>query len=221
MRQESAYIYASLWNAPPQRGVQLVLLTILIVLQACLMWAVLVALPRYISRTQTAQYAEYERAIRFITAPPPVPNNTTTDTARSSALQSTNPRRASPPTATVDATSSLPTSETPIDWAAERERAVANIAAYDAPTYRQFGPRAREPPAPTPKEFAWDKTHTQRIEHLPNGGTLIRINDHCVLVIAPFPLPICGLGKRAPRGDLFDGMRPPATPGDWKDPALP
>lgn len=220
MRQESTAIFLSPCVAPERQwGARFTLLAILVALQACLMWAFMVALPHHIWRTQTARLVDEDDAIRIITLPPPFSSKAKRAAAPVHQDHSSESRSA--PTAPDSSNSRLRTDDAIIDWRTEREQAAADFAARDAPTYRQFGPVERTPAPPAPKDFAWDKTHTQRIEPLPNGGALIRLNDHCLLIIAPFPLPICGLGKRKARSDLFDGMQHPATPGDWKEPTLP
>jgi hypothetical protein len=109
----------------------------------------------------------------------------------------------------------------PIDWNAEAELAIkqhAELAMATPPRALDkhgagadfnggLGPdRERKP------EFAWDRTHTQRIEPIEGGGMLIRLSDHCVLVLFPLPFVGCGIGKIPVRGDLFDHMHdePPA-----------
>jgi hypothetical protein len=103
------------------------------------------------------------------------------------------------------------------DWLAEGSAAAAGVAATDGATIRSFGTAER--PAPRPrkaKPFGWDKTHTQRVEAMPGGGISIRLSDRCSLILAPLPLAGCSLGKIEARGDLFDGMKAPVEPGDWK-----
>ena len=53
----------------------------------------------------------------------------------------------------------------------------------------------------------------ERIEPLKTGGTLIRLNDRCVLVFAVMVLPICQIGKIPARGDLFEHMDDPPVLG--------
>jgi hypothetical protein len=48
------------------------------------------------------------------------------------------------------------------------------------------------------------------VEPIEGGGLLIHINDRCVVVLIPFPLAFCGIGKIPVRGDLFDHMHEPA-----------
>jgi len=103
----------------------------------------------------------------------------------------------------------------PIDWNAEAELAIkqrAELAMATPPRALDkhgagadfnggLGPDREKKP-----EFAWDRTHTQRIEPIEGGGMLIRLSDHCVLVVFPLPFVGCGIGKIPVRGDLFDHM---------------
>jgi hypothetical protein len=77
----------------------------------------------------------------------------------------------------------------------------------------------RDSPKETHKpDFGWSHSRTNRIEQLPQGGTLIWINERCAIVFSGFVLlPACQLGKIEARGDLFEHMQPPAQPGDWKE----
>jgi len=118
-------------------------------------------------------------------------------------------------------------SSAPIDWNAEAELAIkqhAELAMATPPRALDkhgagadlnggLGPdRERKP------EFAWDRTHTQRIEPIEGGGMLIRLSDHCVLVVFPLPFVGCGIGKIPVRGDLFDHMHDePQTGGNPKN----
>ena len=103
----------------------------------------------------------------------------------------------------------------PIDWNKEAEFAIKQQAelAKAAP------PRALDkhgagvdfngglsPDGGEKPEFGWDRSHTHRVEGLEGGGLLIHINDRCVVVLIPFPLPFCGIGKIPVRGDLLDHM---------------
>jgi hypothetical protein len=101
-----------------------------------------------------------------------------------------------------------------IDWYGEASDAASRAATK--PDVRDFGYPKREPEARAKKEFGWDKTHTERISALPEGGMLIRLNDNCAIIIAPLPFGGCTIGKRKARGDLFDEMQAPVEPGDWK-----
>jgi hypothetical protein len=70
------------------------------------------------------------------------------------------------------------------------------------------------------EEFGWDRSHTHRVESLEGGGMLIHINDRCILVLMPFPLPFCGIGKIPARGDLLDHMHDaPQADGNSKNAA--
>ena len=71
-------------------------------------------------------------------------------------------------------------------------------------------------PAPPP-EFGWSRAAIQPIEALPDGGILIRLNERCVIVINPFPLPFCGIGEIPVNSGLFEHMNDPPVAGDWKD----
>jgi hypothetical protein len=67
-------------------------------------------------------------------------------------------------------------------------------------------------------EFGWDRSHTHRVESLEDGGLLIHLNDRCVLVLMPFPLPFCGIGKIQARGDLLERMHDePQADGNQKN----
>jgi len=103
------------------------------------------------------------------------------------------------------------------DWRSAGERVAASVAAADGISVRAFGTTKR----PMDKQlkalpFAWDKTHTQRVETLPEGGIRIRLSDRCGMVFAPLPVGGCSLGKVAARGDLFAGMSAAVEPGDWR-----
>ena len=102
------------------------------------------------------------------------------------------------------------------DWHASADAAAARAA--QAPTTRDFGFPRPGPEPPKKKEFGWDKTHTERVSALEGGGIAIRLSENCAITFAPLPLGGCALGKRKAHGDLFDGMKAPAQPGDWKDP---
>jgi hypothetical protein len=105
---------------------------------------------------------------------------------------------------------------TPIDWHAESELAIkqhAELAMANQPRALDkhgagadlnggLGPEQKQKP-----EFAWDRSHTQRVESLETGGILIHINDRCALVLLfPMSFASCSIGKIPVRGDLFDSM---------------
>ncbi|MGA2708691.1 MAG: hypothetical protein ACLQJ0_14440 [Steroidobacteraceae bacterium] len=107
----------------------------------------------------------------------------------------------------------------PIDWDGELDRAARDAASVaNSPQPREFGFPQAASPAPKAPEFAWSRTHTHRVDILPDGGMLVNISSHCAIIINPFPFPICGLGKTPANGDLFEHMRDPAQAGDWDDP---
>jgi hypothetical protein len=103
----------------------------------------------------------------------------------------------------------------PIDWNVEADLAIKQYAelVMAAP------PRALDrhgagadlngglgPDRERKSDFAWDHSHTHRIEGIEGGGILIHINDHCVLVVFPLPFVGCGIGKIPVRGDLFEHL---------------
>jgi hypothetical protein len=114
----------------------------------------------------------------------------------------------------------------PIDWNAEAERSIkqhAELAIATPPRVLDkhgadvdfnggLGPDRKQK-----SEFGWDRTHTQRIEPVEGGGILIRLSDHCVLLVFPLPFVGCGIGKIPVRGDLFEHMHDePQTGGNPK-----
>jgi hypothetical protein len=56
-----------------------------------------------------------------------------------------------------------------------------------------------------------------RVEAIEGGGILVRINDRCAIVITLLAMPVCQIGKKPARGDLFEHLDDAPTPGDWKD----
>ena len=104
-----------------------------------------------------------------------------------------------------------------IDWSREAELAASRqVASLDEAHQRASRFTMKSTPqktSPTP-EFHWSLAHTKRIEPLPQGGTLLRINERCALVISGGLLPFCSLGKIEARGDLFEHMRDAPEPGD-------
>jgi len=115
----------------------------------------------------------------------------------------------------------------PIDWNNEAELAIRRQAELAMAT----PPRALDkhgagsdlngglgPDRDKKSEFGWDRSHTHRVESLEGGVILIHINDRCVVVLIPFPLGFCGIGKIPVRGDLFDHMHDePQTLGNPKN----
>lgn len=117
----------------------------------------------------------------------------------------------------------------PIDWNAEADSAVrqqAQLAMAAQPRALDkhgagadlnggLGPDRGNKP-----EFGWDRSHTHRVESLEGGGILIHINDRCIVVLIPFPIAFCGIGKIPPRGDLLDHMHDaPQLDGNSKNTA--
>lgn len=121
------------------------------------------------------------------------------------------PPRTSAPSAPGESSAITPG----VDWYSQAGQAASRAAA--GPTTRRFDFPEREPAPRQKKEFAWDKTHTERVHALDGGGIGIALGDNCELVIAPFPMAGCALGKRKARGDLFDEMKAPPVMGDWKE----
>jgi len=110
-----------------------------------------------------------------------------------------------------------------IDWSKEAELAASRqIDSLENARRRARGftrlEANREPwtaPASKP-EFGWSHAQTHPIEPLPEGGTLMWINERCALVLNAALLPVCKLGKIEARGDLFKHMNDAPEPGDWK-----
>jgi hypothetical protein len=88
------------------------------------------------------------------------------------------------------------------DWGESAKNVAARIAAQ-----MSEGGGNPPPPASAPKQFGWDSSRTKRWEQAPEGGTVVRLNDHCQIIFNPLPIGGCALGKIEPRGDLFEGMR--------------
>jgi hypothetical protein len=115
----------------------------------------------------------------------------------------------------------------PIDWNSEAGLAIKRQAELAMAT----PPRALDkhgagadlngglgPDREGKSDFGWDRSHTHRVESLEGGGILIHINDRCFVVLIPFPLPLCGIGKIPVRGDLLDHMHDePQVDGNQKN----
>jgi hypothetical protein len=102
-----------------------------------------------------------------------------------------------------------------IDWASELNRAgekVTSEAPQDKP--REFG-ASHVAPAPAAKspEFAWKRSHTNRLERVPEG-TAIHLGEHCVMSVTPLPVFSCTPGKKQANGDLFEHMHDASQEGD-------
>jgi hypothetical protein len=102
-----------------------------------------------------------------------------------------------------------------IDWRGDAE-AVARERARDAEAGRE-PPKDGSGPAKKKPEFAWSHSATHRVEPMENGGFVVWINDRCGVAVSLMAMPFCQFGKKPARGDLFEHMDDPPTPGDWKD----
>ena len=101
-----------------------------------------------------------------------------------------------------------------VDWAHEAGEA-ARRRALEAEAQRDHKDE-HGPSKPAP-EFGWDRSRVHRVEAIEGGGILVRINDRCAIVITALAMPVCQIGKKPARGDLFEHMDDAPTPGDWKD----
>ena len=113
--------------------------------------------------------------------------------------------------ATVPAIAAPPGQTPPaVDWAREIETETARTAVSQTPAFKEFGlPRSGAPAAAQAPEFGWEYARTHRVEVLPEGGVVINLSDRCVLVLAPFPFPFCGIGTKPANGNLFKNMNRP------------
>jgi hypothetical protein len=159
----------------------------------------------------------------FITQPEskPAAHAYPTSPASSSAIERRKPSRdggdSLPLLAPPDETGANPN----VDWNAELERAGKdNSLREPGLARRDFGfPHRSAPAAAKPPDFGWDYAATHRVESLPGGGLLINLNDRCVLLLAPLPFAVCGIGTKPANGELFEHMRNAADVADQK--ALP
>jgi hypothetical protein len=101
-----------------------------------------------------------------------------------------------------------------IDWRREAEE-TAREHALQAEAQRDHKDDS-SPAKPSP-EFGWSHSQIHRIEPLAEGGFLVWLNDRCAIVISVMAMPVCKIGKKPARGDLFEHMDAAPTPGDWKD----
>lgn len=110
-----------------------------------------------------------------------------------------------------------------IDWEMQAQEAGGQAADRDGREQRQrkrFEAPQNDAFAPAMKkaEFHWYHARAHRVEPIEGGGTLINLNDNCVLiVIGLIPFPTCTLGTIPARGDLFDHMHDAPELGAWKD----
>ncbi len=101
-----------------------------------------------------------------------------------------------------------------VDWRREAEE-TAREHALQAEAQRDH--KGDSSPATPKPEFGWSHSRIHRIEPLEEGGFLVWINDRCAIVISVMAMPVCEIGKKPARGDLFEHMNDAPTPGDWKD----
>jgi hypothetical protein len=103
----------------------------------------------------------------------------------------------------------------PVDWEAELVQAARGAAGTDPKTpIRNFGFPTTPPTMKDYPQFDWDYARTHRVESFPDGGMVIHLNDNCVLVLNPFPFPLCSPFKRKANGELFKHMHDADKPGD-------
>ncbi len=101
-----------------------------------------------------------------------------------------------------------------IDWRREAEE-TAREHALRAEAQRNY--KDDSSPAKPKPEFGWSHSQIHRIEPLAEGGFLVWLNDRCAIVIRVMAMPVCKIGKKPARSDLFEHMDDTPTPGDWKD----
>jgi hypothetical protein len=110
----------------------------------------------------------------------------------------------------------------PVDWAQEADRAIADSLKQDEVASRQaaaFSPwQLRVMPSPkTPATsgFSWDYAHTHRLESSAQG-LLVNLNDRCSILISVYLMAViggCKIGPLPVHGDLFAHMRDAPDPG--------
>jgi hypothetical protein len=100
-----------------------------------------------------------------------------------------------------------------VDWQRQGEE-VAREHALESQTRPDH--RTDGPPQPKP-QFGWDRSRVHRVEPLEGGGVVVRISDRCAVVITLLAMPVCQIGTKPARGDLFEHMADAPTPGDWND----
>jgi len=110
-----------------------------------------------------------------------------------------------------------------IDWSTESRLAASRqIDSLEEARRRARGFKpleANRPPTDTPAshpKFGWSHARIHRIESIPEGGTLVWINDRCALVVTAGLMPVCKIGKIEARGDLFEHLDDAPELGDWK-----
>jgi hypothetical protein len=127
--------------------------------------------------------------------------------------------QASPPTSTAPQLIAPPEDDNArvpptIDWRREAERAARERALAEESGHESKDGSGPVKPQP---EFGWSHSRVHRIEPMEGGGVIVWISDKCFVVIGVIAMPMCQFGKKPARGDLFEHMDDPPTPGDWKD----
>jgi hypothetical protein len=117
------------------------------------------------------------------------------------------PERAAPSEGVPAEGSNAPSAAPLVDW--QRE-------GIDA-AHREAQAHPLPPLEEKRKPFAWSHSHIKRIEKV-EGAYLLWLSDQCALV--NFIFPACKLGKKPPRGDLFDGMKQALAEAD-ETPSVP
>jgi hypothetical protein len=172
-------------------------------------------------RATIAESEDFTTIVFFV--PPAQPVEPSTNTTSRLRRPSFKPNQTRTPSDSITSPQEPPP-PAPIDWRSEGDRAAVDMlkeseelarrrTALDPHGGIQLGGATRSPPG-----IAWDIAHTKRIEPLAEGGALIHLNDHCVIVF-PFMFPFCKVGKIEPRGDLFSHMNDP--PADLTRPSAP
>lgn len=111
----------------------------------------------------------------------------------------------------------------PIDWNAEAAQAAKQeLAAEEAAQRRADALTRRDavsavisaslrPAPPAAPPFPWAPPRVQVVYGL---GVMVRLNDHCVVIISVMVMVGCTIGKIEPRGDLFAHMHDVRDPED-------
>jgi hypothetical protein len=161
------------------------------------------------------RFVDSSDSIVMILLPQSLSRPETTPLKREVAARPKNSRRTEvrapePQPQTNSAESTAPVALPPIDWQLEGEHAAARKA-LAAPWQPAAGDKKQHK-----AEFGWSHARTHRIEKdLESGVAILNLNDHCVLV--GLIIPMCGVGKIKPRGDLLDGMKDPDPPSSVPD----
>jgi hypothetical protein len=115
-------------------------------------------------------------------------------------LTSGSPSIAAPPKEEANAIHPIP------DWSQELQQAAKDAVAKELQKKKHEADFAHVFPAQPrkPEQFVWNYAATHRVEAIPQGGILIHLGDHCVLVLIPLPIVGCGIGKIPVNGDLFE-----------------